>query len=85
MNAENEIQNNNSAGSAVSSVNKLVSTEFAITANESEQTNPDIDRNIIVWQDNRNGDCKVDFIDYTLMASQWLECNLEPKEACLPF
>ena len=145
--------------------------EFAITANEAEQTNPDIDRNIVVWQDNRNGnwdiygynlttrrefqitdephdqtnpavsgpfdsaqgedllhaerrrgmvvwedsregnlqifaivldglevarctskpigdvngDCKVDFIDYTLMASQWLECNLEPKEACLPY
>ncbi len=152
-NAENEIQNNNSAGSAVSAVNKLVSTEFAITANESEQTNPDIDRHIVVWQDNRNGDwdifgynlttrrefqitneshdqtnpaisgntvvwednregnlqifaivldgpeaarctskptgdvngdCKVDFIDFTLMASEWLECNLEPKEACLP-
>lgn len=32
-----------------------------------------------------NGDCKVDFLDYTLMASQWLECNLEPKEACPPF
>jgi len=32
-----------------------------------------------------NDDCKVDFIDYTLMASQWLECNLEPKEACLPY
>ena len=32
-----------------------------------------------------NGDCKVDFIDDTLMASQWLECNLEPKEACLSF
>jgi len=32
-----------------------------------------------------NGDCKVDFIDYTLMASQWLECNLEPEEACIPF
>ena len=128
--------------------------EFAVTANESEQTNPDIDRNIVVWQDKRNGDwdiygynlttrrefqitdephdqtnpaisgntvvwednrdgnlqifaivldgpevarctsklmgdvngdCKVDFIDYTLMASQWLECNLEPEEACLPF
>jgi beta propeller repeat protein len=31
-----------------------------------------------------NGDCKVDFIDFTLMASQWLECNLEPREACPP-
>ena len=31
-----------------------------------------------------NGDCIVDFIDYTLMASQWLECNLEPTEACIP-
>ena len=153
-NAENEIQNNNSAGSAASAVNKLVSIEFVITANEAEQTNPDIDHNIVVWQDNRNGDwdiygynlttrhefqitnnphdqtnpavsgnvvvwedsrdgniqifaivldgpevarcttkllgdvngdCKVDFIDYTLMASQWLECNLEPEEACLSF
>jgi beta propeller repeat protein len=128
--------------------------EFAITTNESEQTNPDIDRNIVVWQDNRNGDwdiygynlttrrefqitdnphdqtnpavsgntvvwedsrdgnlqifaivldgpevarctsklmgdvngdCKVDFDDQVIMLSQWLECNLEPKEACLPF
>ena len=153
-NAEDEIQNNNSAVSAASAVNKLVSTEFAITVNEAEQTNPDIDRNIVVWQDNRNGnwdiygynlttrrefqitdephdqtnpaisgnivvwedsrdgnlqifaivldgpeaarctskpagdvngDCKVDFLDYTLLASQWLECNLEPKEACLPY
>ena len=128
--------------------------EFAITANEAEQTNPDIDRNIVVWQDNRNGDwdiygynlttrrefqitnnphdqtnpavsgntvvwedsrdgnlqifaivldgpeaarctsrltgdvngdCKVDFDDQAIMLSQWLECNLEPNEACLPY
>jgi beta propeller repeat protein len=32
-----------------------------------------------------NGDCKVDFIDFTLMASQWLECSLEPPEACISF
>jgi len=128
--------------------------EFVIAASEAEQTNPDIDRNIVVWQDNRNGDwdiygynlttrqefritdnphdqtnpavsgntvvwedsrdrnlqiyaiildgpeaarctsklsgdingdCKVDFDDQALMLSQWLECNLEPEEACLPF
>ncbi len=128
--------------------------EFPIVANESEQTNPDIDRNIVVWQDNRNGDwdiygynltthhefqitnephdqtnpaisgntvvwedsrdgnlqiyaivldgpevarctsklmgdvngdCKVDFDDQAIMLSQWLECNLEPNEACPPF
>ena len=32
-----------------------------------------------------NGDCKVDFDDQAIMLSQWLECNLEPKEACLPY
>ncbi|OHB85320.1 MAG: hypothetical protein A2Z38_06965 [Planctomycetes bacterium RBG_19FT_COMBO_48_8] len=128
--------------------------EFPITSNEAEQTNPDIDRNIVVWQDNRNGDwdiygynlttrrefqitdephdqtnpaisgntvvwedsregnlqifaivldgpevarctsklagdingdCKVDFDDQAIMLSQWLECNLDPKEACPSF
>jgi beta propeller repeat protein len=29
-----------------------------------------------------NGDCKVDFDDQAIMLSQWLECNLEPEEAC---
>ncbi|HCO95060.1 MAG TPA: hypothetical protein DIU00_14095 [Phycisphaerales bacterium] len=32
-----------------------------------------------------NGDCKVDFDDQAIILSQWLECNLEPKEACLSF
>ena len=32
-----------------------------------------------------NGDCKVDFDDQAIMLSEWLECNLEPKEACLPY
>ncbi|UCF16500.1 MAG: hypothetical protein JSW59_03390 [Phycisphaerales bacterium] len=32
-----------------------------------------------------NGDCKVDFDDFALMASNWLECHLEPQEACPPF
>jgi|GEM_PF-313653 len=145
--------------------------EFAVVNNEADQTNPDIDRNIVVWQDNRNGnwdiygynlttrrefqitdnpydqtnpavsgpfdsaqgedllhaerrrgmvvwedsrdgnlqifaivldgpevaqctselagdvngDCKVDFDDQAIMLSQWLECNLEPEEACLSF
>jgi hypothetical protein len=32
-----------------------------------------------------NGDCKVDFNDQAIMLSQWLECNLEPQEACISF
>jgi beta propeller repeat protein len=32
-----------------------------------------------------NGDCKVDFDDFTIMAANWLECQLEPQEACGPF
>ena len=86
--------------------------EFQITNNPHDQTNPAISGNTVVWEDSRdgnlqiyaiildgpevarctskltgdiNGDCKVDFIDYTLMASQWLECNLEPQEACISF
>jgi beta propeller repeat protein len=29
-----------------------------------------------------NNDCKVDFDDYLIMSSMWLECNLTPPEAC---
>jgi len=29
-----------------------------------------------------NGDCKVDFFDFAIMASSWLECNLVPESAC---
>lgn len=29
-----------------------------------------------------NGDCKVDFADFTLVVNNWLECNLDPPEAC---
>jgi len=86
--------------------------EFQITNNPHDQTNPAISGNTVVWEDSRdgnlqifaivldgpeaarctsklmgdvNGDCKVDFDDQAIMLSQWLECNLEPKEACLPF
>jgi len=31
-----------------------------------------------------NGDCTADFTDYALMAASWLECGLEPQEACPP-
>ncbi|MHC4432636.1 MAG: hypothetical protein ACYTBS_12425, partial [Planctomycetota bacterium] len=31
-----------------------------------------------------NGDCKVAFDDFTIMATNWLECHLEPPEACGP-
>jgi hypothetical protein len=29
-----------------------------------------------------NGDCRVDFQDYTLFAESWLDCNLDPPETC---
>lgn len=29
-----------------------------------------------------NDDCKIDFEDFAIMASHWLECYLEPPEAC---
>jgi len=29
-----------------------------------------------------NGDCKVDFVDFAIMASHWLECYLQPPSAC---
>lgn len=28
------------------------------------------------------GDCKIDFADFELMARNWIECNLDPPEAC---
>ena len=29
-----------------------------------------------------NTDCKVDFLDFAIMASQWLECNKRPPDLC---
>ena len=29
-----------------------------------------------------NGDCRVDLLDFEIMISHWLECNLEPQSAC---
>jgi len=29
-----------------------------------------------------NNDCKIDFVDFAIMASNWLECNLDPPELC---
>jgi len=29
-----------------------------------------------------DGDCKVDFTDFALMAAGWLDCNLEPQQIC---
>jgi beta propeller repeat protein len=84
--------------------------EFQITDDSHDQTNPAISGSVVVWQDNRNGnseiyavvldgpevalcttwmagdvddDCKVDFEDFAIMASQWLDCFLQPVEACL--
>ncbi|MBN1806331.1 MAG: hypothetical protein JW837_13870 [Sedimentisphaerales bacterium] len=83
--------------------------EFQITDDSNDQTNPAISGNVVVWQDNRsgnsqvyaaildgpeiawclvdmdgdiNGDCKVDFEDFAIMASQWLDCFLSLEEAC---
>ncbi|MBC8217960.1 MAG: hypothetical protein H8E73_05795 [Planctomycetes bacterium] len=32
-----------------------------------------------------NNDCQVDFAVFALMASHWLECHLEPADACPPY
>ena len=83
--------------------------EFQITDDSHDQTSPAISGNVVVWQDNRNGnseiyaaildgpeiawctsrligdvngDCEVDFEDFAIMASQWLECCLFPAKAC---
>jgi hypothetical protein len=29
-----------------------------------------------------NKDCKVDFVDLALFSEQWMECNLDPHDAC---
>jgi len=29
-----------------------------------------------------NGDCVVDFLDFAIMASEWLTCNLSPPDLC---
>ena len=29
-----------------------------------------------------NGDCKVNMLDFTIFSSEWLDCNLDPPEAC---
>ena len=29
-----------------------------------------------------NKDCKVDLIDFSIFLQSWLECNLDPPEAC---
>lgn len=39
--------------------------------------------NCIEWLEmDFNGDCKVDFNDFALFTQSWLECNLDPPEAC---
>ena len=89
--------------------NLTTQKEFQITDDTHDQTNPAIGGKVVVWQDNRNGnseiyavvlegpvvarcesrisgdvngDCKIDFEDFAIMASHWLECYLEPAEAC---
>jgi len=29
-----------------------------------------------------NDDCRLDFVDFAILAGHWLECNLDPPEAC---
>lgn len=89
--------------------NLTTGKEFQITDDSNDQTSPAISGSVVVWQDNRkghsqiyavildgpeiafctsrmagdvNGDCEIDFEDFAVMASQWLECYLEPAEAC---
>ena len=105
-------QDNRNGNWDIYGYNLTTRREFQITAESHDQTNPAISGNIVVWEDSRNGnlqifamildgpevarctskltgdvngDCKVDFDDQAIMLSQWLECNLEPNEACLPY
>jgi hypothetical protein len=34
-------------------------------------------------QSDLNGDCKVDFLDYSVMASEWLACGKADPGSCL--
>jgi len=29
-----------------------------------------------------NGDCKVDLVDFAMFTQSWLDCNIDPQEAC---
>jgi hypothetical protein len=46
--------------------------EFAVDAGACTQ----------LAQGDINGDCAVDFLDFAIMASEWLSCNLSPPELC---
>jgi len=39
---------------------------------------------LCTWQSNVDfyKDCKVDFVDFVIMISEWLDCNLYPADAC---
>jgi len=43
---------------------------------------PEVARCISRTAGDVNGNCKIDFEDFAIMASHWFECYLEPAEAC---
>lgn len=43
---------------------------------------PQVPKCLSSLQGDLNNDCKVDFSDFALMVNNWLECNLDPPEAC---
>lgn len=43
---------------------------------------PDVPQCISIPRGDLNGDCKVDLQDFSIFMQYWLECNLDPPEAC---
>jgi beta propeller repeat protein len=43
---------------------------------------PDVPQCISFLRSDLNGDCKVDFQDFSIFMQGWLDCNLDPPEAC---
>jgi TolB protein len=43
---------------------------------------PDVPQCLSTPRGDLNGDCKVDFQDLAIFTQSWLECNLDPPEAC---
>ncbi len=43
---------------------------------------PDVPQCLSMPRGDFNGDCKVDLQDFSIFMQDWLECNLDPPEAC---
>jgi len=44
---------------------------------------PDFPQCLSPLKSDLNGDCRIDFKDFALLLNDWLQCNLDPPEACM--